>query len=53
LDDFGRRGLGDGLDPGFSRNIIEDFPESSTLAMMLIGFASLGYAGYRRSQRPG
>jgi hypothetical protein len=27
-------------------------PESSTWAMMLLGYAGLGYAGYRRSQRP-
>jgi uncharacterized membrane protein len=26
-------------------------PESSTWAMMLVGFAVLGYAGYRRSER--
>jgi ATP-dependent DNA ligase len=27
-------------------------PEPSTWAMMLLGFAVLGYAGYRRSERP-
>jgi PEP-CTERM motif len=27
-------------------------PEPSTWAMMLLGFAGLGYAGYLRSQRP-
>jgi hypothetical protein len=27
-------------------------PEASTWAMMLIGFAGLGYAGYRRTQEP-
>jgi probable HAF family extracellular repeat protein len=27
-------------------------PEPSTWAMMLIGFAGLGYAGYRRAQEP-
>jgi PEP-CTERM motif len=26
-------------------------PEPSTWAMMLIGFAGLGYAGYRRSRK--
>ena len=28
-------------------------PEASTWAMMLLGFAGLGYAGYRRSRRTG
>jgi hypothetical protein len=28
-------------------------PESSTWAMMLLGFAVLGYVGYRRSARLG
>jgi hypothetical protein len=27
-------------------------PESSTWAMLLLGFAGLGYAGYRRARRP-
>jgi len=27
-------------------------PEPSTWAMMLIGFAGLGYAGYRRASEP-
>jgi PEP-CTERM motif len=27
-------------------------PEPSTWAMMLLGFASLGYAGYRRAREP-
>jgi hypothetical protein len=27
-------------------------PEASTWAMMLIGFAGLGYAGYRRTRKP-
>jgi hypothetical protein len=27
-------------------------PEASTWAMMLIGFAGLGYAGYRRVREP-
>jgi hypothetical protein len=27
-------------------------PEPSTWAMMLIGFAGLGYAGYRRARVP-
>ena len=27
-------------------------PEPSTWAMMLAGFASLGYAGYRRARTP-
>jgi hypothetical protein len=27
-------------------------PEPSTWAMMLIGFAGLGYAGYRRAREP-
>ena len=28
------------------------FPEPSTWAMMLVGFAGLGYAGYRRASEP-
>jgi PEP-CTERM motif len=27
-------------------------PEPSTWAMMLVGFAGLGYAGYRRTREP-
>jgi PEP-CTERM motif len=27
-------------------------PEPSTWAMMLLGFAGLGYAGYRRTKEP-
>jgi hypothetical protein len=29
---------------------VETIPEPSTWAMMLIGFAGLGYLGYRRRQ---
>jgi hypothetical protein len=32
--------------------ITTSVPEPSTWAMMLIGFAGLGYAGYRTSRRP-
>jgi PEP-CTERM motif len=31
--------------------VVEAVPEPSTWAMMLLGFAGLGYAGYRRSPR--
>jgi hypothetical protein len=31
---------------------IDAVPEPSTWAMMLLGFAGLGYAGYRRTHRP-
>jgi PEP-CTERM motif len=27
-------------------------PEASTWAMMLLGFAGLGFAGYRRAREP-
>jgi hypothetical protein len=32
--------------------IIGEVPEPSTWAMMLLGFAGLGYVGYRRSSKP-
>jgi uncharacterized membrane protein len=35
---------------GFSAAAI--VPESSTWAMMLLGFAGLGFAGYRRTREP-
>ncbi|MGA9850143.1 MAG: hypothetical protein WBQ45_21225 [Roseiarcus sp.] len=35
------------------RAAVSGVPESSTWAMMLLGFASLGYAGYRASPREG
>jgi hypothetical protein len=35
-----------GIDPGIA------VPEASTWAMMLIGFAGLGYAGWRGSRKP-
>ena len=31
---------------------IANVPEPSTWAMMLLGFASLGYAGYRKIREP-
>ena len=37
---------------GDPRLHIPGSPEPSTWAMMLIGFAALGYAGYRRSREP-
>jgi hypothetical protein len=33
-------------------NAFSVVPEASTWAMMLIGFAGLGYAGYRRAREP-
>jgi hypothetical protein len=36
---------------GISLNV-SDVPESSTWAMMLIGFAGLGFAGWRNAKRP-
>jgi hypothetical protein len=30
---------------------VSDVPESSTWAMMLLGFAGLGFAGYRKAKR--
>jgi PEP-CTERM motif len=32
--------------------IAGNVPEPSTWAMMLLGFAGLGYAGYRRAKEP-
>jgi hypothetical protein len=43
------RGLGAS---SFSQAGILSTPEPSTWAMMLIGFAGLGYAGYRRAREP-
>jgi hypothetical protein len=37
---------------GFDLAVGGAVPESSTWAMMLLGFAGLGYAGYRRSREP-
>jgi hypothetical protein len=44
----------DGVGYGFFGGNIElsTVPEPSTWAMMLIGFAGLGYAGYRRASAP-
>jgi hypothetical protein len=38
------------LPPGFSIAQITAVPEPSTWAMLLIGFAGIGFAGYRRSR---
>jgi PEP-CTERM motif len=38
---------------GFDLAIGGAVPEPSTWAMMLLGFAGLGYAGYRSSQKTG
>ena len=38
---------------GFDFAIGGAVPEPSTWAMMLLGFAGLGYAGYRRARVPG
>ena len=35
----------------FAFNQVTSVPEPSTWAMMLIGFAGLGFAGYRRARR--
>ena len=32
--------------------VVEGVPEPSTWALMLLGFAGLGYAGYRRTREP-
>ena len=37
---------------GFADIAFRPIPEPSTWAMMLLGFAGLGYAGYRASRRP-
>jgi PEP-CTERM motif len=37
---------------GFDFAVGAPVPEPSTWAMMLIGFAGLGYAGYRRAREP-
>jgi hypothetical protein len=31
---------------------VDAVPEPSTWGMMLVGFAGLGYAGYRRAKEP-
>jgi hypothetical protein len=36
----------------FATPLTASVPETSTWAMMLLGFASLGFAGYRRARRP-
>ena len=41
------------LDLSISGNYTTDVPEVSTWAMMLAGFAGLGFAGYRRGARGG
>jgi hypothetical protein len=33
--------------------VLSSVPEPSTWAMMLLGFAGLGFAGYRASRRTG
>jgi PEP-CTERM motif len=43
-------GADDGLDSSWRAGGV---PEPSTWAMILIGFAGLGYAGYRKSRRAG
>jgi hypothetical protein len=47
---LGQPGGGVGGNGGLSSNVANT-PEPSTWAMMLIGFAGLGYAGYRRASR--
>jgi hypothetical protein len=42
---------GSGEFPIFGPTLETTIPEPSTWAMMLIGFASLGFAGYRRAKR--
>jgi hypothetical protein len=37
---------------GVSVALTSTIPEPSTWSMMLIGFAGLGFAGYRKSRRP-
>ena len=49
-------GVYDGLDAIACNNCVAinntSVPEPSTWAMMLLGFAGLGWAGYRKSRRP-
>ena len=59
-------GFGPGLDLTFGYTLVADgsggfgfdfavggaVPETSTWAMMLVGFAGLGFAGYRRAREP-
>jgi hypothetical protein len=42
-------GVGDGF--GFDFGVGGAVPEPSTWAMMLLGFAGLGFAGYRRARK--
>jgi hypothetical protein len=42
--------IGNGFDLGVA--LSNSVPEPSTWAMMLVGFAGLGYAGYRRAREP-
>ena len=45
-------GLGGSDITGVSNSIVENpaIPEASTWAMMLVGFAGLGFAGYRKAK---
>jgi hypothetical protein len=49
-DALGNRGTGDIGGKGESIIPIIGTPEPSTWAMMLLGFAGLGFAGYRKAQ---
>jgi hypothetical protein len=40
------------LDAIYVNGGIAAFPEPSTWAMLLIGFAAIGFAGYRRRSQP-
>jgi hypothetical protein len=38
--------------PGANQILLAAVPEPSTWAMMLVGFAGLGYADYRKTREP-
>jgi PEP-CTERM motif len=51
LEATASNGLGSYFEPGKLTYAIGTVPEPSTWGMMLLGFAGLGFAGYRRARR--